>query len=809
MLSLSLDLEQFTSRRREAQTRLEALLVPSVRDAIKEGDWSATVRYVLSLFAGEYKDETGDYYTGKATWSKDLARTLDKGGYDRLHSVNETALWLATLILTRASIEAAVADPEEVFLEWVNMHDSAVRESHREAGGQVRPAGDKFEVGGHEMVGPGDISAPVEEWIECRCTLRPTLASTMAERVDAEMSRVWPLALEGAPAAVRASMKLLDLKARRMGLTTGGSMDPETDVTDAAGPEWYGVLAPEGVWSGDKRKFAEDSLTWRPLPLPLTWQKIGADAHNGHVTVASIKGTYTDPDTHLAWGWGNMLRSVPEAAEFTGLLAEFGRYGVSVDADSTTFELDDEEEGIVFSAARGCSACAVAIPAFAEAFVSLGRLPDEVRKKMPEDPYADPEVDPQAEVDPGADQPATEPSDAPVHVDHIPAHVIDAMPPEVADHIKKVKQGATADASLALSDDMRVQMRRGAGWVTNPEATRRIHSYWTTPGQPGYAKIGWGTPDDYSRCIDEIGQEIAEKSPEKLRYIHAQCAQWQHDAIGIWPGKGEKASLTDEELASIEVAPALHLVASVTPPEVADYPAAWFSMPEPDLDDPRVVTDEDGPGVPFTVTKHGQVYGHVARWGACHINNPQGLGVCTTPPHSMSGYREFHVHAAHLDDGTVIPAGAVTVGGGHADLHMNLRAAREHYDDVSTAAAHVVATEGSMGIWVCGSITPWATAEQLAMLRSIPVSGDWREDRIGNAEMIAAHAVVTPGFRQPRVRVAAAGERVTAMVASVGIAPTGSAETPDLGELVATEVAAALERKAEMDRIVMQLEGVL
>jgi hypothetical protein len=58
--------------------------------------------------------------------------------------------------------------------------------------------------------------------------------------------------------------------------------------------------------------------------------------------------------------------------------------------------------------------------------------------------------------------------------------------------------------------------KRGPGWVTNPEATRRIHAYWTKKGQPGYAKIGWGVPGDFNRCRIEVGEEIGENSPDKL-----------------------------------------------------------------------------------------------------------------------------------------------------------------------------------------------------------------------------------------------------------------------------------------------------
>ena len=50
----------------------------------------------------------------------------------------------------------------------------------------------------------------------------------------------------------------------------------------------YGVAVPEGVESGDKRMFAEGSLTHRELPLPLTWQRAAAEEHAGEVVVGRI-----------------------------------------------------------------------------------------------------------------------------------------------------------------------------------------------------------------------------------------------------------------------------------------------------------------------------------------------------------------------------------------------------------------------------------------------------------------------------------------------------------------------------------------
>src|SRR5688572_12039515 len=135
--------------------------------------------------------------------------------------------------------------------------------------------------------------------------------------------------------------------------------------------KWFGVLAPEGAKSGDKRMFSDGSLRMRSLPLPLTWQKISGPGHDGSVTVASIQEVWRQDG--LIWGAGEVM-DTPEADEWANLVNHFGRYGVSIDADDLDeFAIEMDDDGTtIFTDARVCSASTVSIPAFAEAFVMLG-----------------------------------------------------------------------------------------------------------------------------------------------------------------------------------------------------------------------------------------------------------------------------------------------------------------------------------------------------------------------------------------------------------------------------------------------------
>lgn len=158
-------------------------------------------------------------------------------------------------------------------------------------------------------------------------------------------------------------------------------------------------------------------------------------------------------------------------------------------------------------------------------------------------------------------------------------------------------------------------------------------------------------------------------------------------------------------------------------------PLEWFARP-----------DFDGP-TPLEVTDEGHVFGHIATWGQCHV----GLPGCTTPPQSYTGYAHFLRKPQETRDGTVVPVGIITVGGGHYDTAGGMVAAMGHYDNPDWATAKVFAGEDEFGIWVSGWILPYADPVKVQQLKDIDVSGDWRQSG-GNLELMGLAAVVEPGF---------------------------------------------------------------
>lgn len=81
-----------------------------------------------------------------------------------------------------ASVEAWRQSGDVEQLEWLSARDSAVRETHAEADGQVVSIGAEFEVGGARLAYPGDPSGPPEETIQCRCIADPVLSERVRVR---------------------------------------------------------------------------------------------------------------------------------------------------------------------------------------------------------------------------------------------------------------------------------------------------------------------------------------------------------------------------------------------------------------------------------------------------------------------------------------------------------------------------------------------------------------------------------------------------------------------------------------------------
>lgn len=586
-------------------------------------------------------------------------------------------------------------------------------------------------------------------------------------------------------------------------IVAAGAMDvAEEDLTplpDEAAPvervPWHGVLAPEGVWSGDRRRFAPESLRWRDLPLPLMFQRAKSEGHDGATIVGQITEIVRDAFGLMrARGYFN---STPEAEEAIALLGDGDMRGVSVDVDDHDFELNTDTGELDMLTARICGATLCAIPAFAEAFIALGDWEDETIAAMEgqfsetvvemaisegawdgsSSRYTDEQWFQATLIHTNGDSrvksdnklPILEPngdlSRAGVHAAASRLNQVDATPEQIAS-----AKGALRGAYRKLGEEPpeviaaaggTMEFKRGPGWVTHPEETRRLHTYWTRG--PGAAKIRWGTPGDFNRCRTQLAKYLPPN------FLNRTCAEWHHDATGSWPGPGREHAVADAGAFTVGAMPA--------PPRPVLPPLEFFANPG--------LTEPTHP----TLTEDGHYFGHIAVWDSCHLDYRE---ICVTPPTSPSDYAYFATGVLETQGGFV-PVGQITFDAEHADEKLTPALAQAHYANTATAVADVFVGEDEVGIWFSGVLRPEVDDELVARIMKHRLSGDWRRIR-GNFELVAALAVNMPAYPM-RAKVAFAGAQQMSLIGAGMLSARPADMLPPGTDLDA--LAEALERRQE------------
>jgi 8-oxo-dGTP pyrophosphatase MutT (NUDIX family) len=604
----------------------------------------------------------------------------------------------------------------------------------------------------------------------------------------------------------------------------------EDDMADEAGEQefaptedlapvpWFGIIAPEGRWSGDGRMFRAGALRSRPLPLPLTWQKVSSGGHDKAVVVAKIEEIWRQ--NGYVWGAGHALQT-PEANEWIGLVAEFGRFGVSVDADDLDeFSVEIHDSGkIEFVDARACSACTVAIPAFAEAFVSLGTFSEDVLDRLPE-PSAAIELrgeTVEASTEPveaaggwgapsapiGEIEDEDDAEDAPCSCDPEDENYRDDCDCVEDEEPEGEFRDVPTDERKDLADEGKA-MEDGSFPIANCEDLRNAIQSIGRAKDPDKAKahirkrksaLGCDEvelPDTWAGAtveMKDLAPGVTEDGPGWLTHpvdtdrLRDYWVRGEGAAKIAWgsPGDFNRCRLNLAEYVkpqyldgycanrhydALGIWPGEHHAGDKMTFEIEQESQSLVAsaprsgLPKAWFSDPGL----DGP-TPITVTDEGRFFGHLATWGTCHIGFD---GECVSVPHSATDYAYFRTGMVETDDGPVF-VGNISMGGGHAAARLGWRPAVEHYDSTSVVIADVACGEDEHGVWVAGALRAGVTDEQIAELKaSGGLSGDWREVRRGSGELelVAALAVNVGGFPVPRLSIAASAGHTTALVAA-------------------------------------------
>lgn len=839
-VDLAAAVEEFAAARSarldEKDEELRPVVVQALaRRRLGDTDWAEELAIAAGVLWSEtYEQEGGqtpprnvDRFVERLTTHLEL--TGDVPESQREAQIERIVFWIAVYTLNDATATAAAEDPDMV-LRWVTMRDVDVRDTHRPLEGQSVTPGGTFDVDGHNLHYPGEPVGPPEIWINCRCMAMPvpggqmttlTAATPPAEPIEEPVEAV-----------------------------VDESVPPEWDDEMEIEVPWHGILAVEGIPTGDLRRFASEALTFDAFPHSLTWQRASADRHDGSVVIGRTTNAWRDEDG-LIRGEG-MFRISSDAAEVIDMIANGDIRGVSVELDSVAMEYSDADGNPIdiqtaaadtevyqhLTAGRVRSATVLPVPAFAESYVALGPWPDAEGVQASCAPCVAAEMDEysadlsmfavsEASWDGAASRfddeqwvratvvdrgesfatdkeryavPIREPNGdlnrAAVHNAASRIDQVDAPAPAISAGKRKIvaayrELDEEAPDSLTAAAFAPANTHDGPGWVTNPEETQTLRTYWTS-GE-GAAKIRWGTDGDFNRCRRQLAKYVP--NPD---YLAGTCANLHYVALGVWPGREASSNV----LAASGEAPEPEVAA--TPPAPTYPKSSWFS--DPFLPGPSPITlfqDKD--------TGRYRIVGHAAQWGVCHVGLGLSVGQegCTVAPHSNTNYAYYRTGAVETDEG-LVPVGPITMATGHAGATLGHAPAAEHYDNTGTVVADVAAGEDGYGIWISGTLRPDVTEQQRAELLAATLSGDWRWIG-GNLEMVAALAVNTPGFPIPRLAIAASGGRQTALFAA-GIVPPRAAVGEQDGQpvlLSAVEVAREIRRLAKTDAAAAQARATL
>lgn len=271
-------------------------------------------------------------YTGNSDWpgrAQLVARTETTGAY------NGAALEAARL--------ESVATGKRLEKVWVCTIDGSTRDSHFEADGQRVPIDQPFDIGGADLMFPGDPDGPVEEVANCRCTMvelepedaLPSENDRQTERSDTDsvVQR-----RDGRSQREEVERRAAD------GVTRARDDDDGSLRASAIGDTmtrtWTGRLAPIGEPSGDGRIFKPGgTFGFRTFPLPLMFQKQTSEGHDSSVIVGAIRSGEIREDGMYAEG---VLFTSAEAAEAAELLEE-GVIRPSIDWCDQEWELADKD----------------------------------------------------------------------------------------------------------------------------------------------------------------------------------------------------------------------------------------------------------------------------------------------------------------------------------------------------------------------------------------------------------------------------------------------------------------------------------
>lgn len=776
--SFAVSRETFASERKQVLLDAGDELYPHVVDALNrvglpswEGPVVAAALDIFDLTARAEVDEWGPIIDDmRDAFAEELgeALKLTKSAKNPTAQAETLTRWIAQMSHNAAIEAATTADPDEnIGLEWVTMADSIVRSPHKDANGQTVPTGHEFEVGGEKVLYPGQPVGNPENWINCRCLARPTmldgeLAATTITASAGEGNESDPGVAEGEEP--RAAVVVLRPRVE----------DPVVAMASGVHPHCTLLYLGDGTFDIEPLKLLVEELA-TSIGHPMT------DKVSGRAVLGPDKADVLLLDASGSSEVRSALMANPGVVELLGMQEQFPAWipHLTIGYPASPAEEVDIPVDVTYDL--------LSIWRGNEIYdYPLGETMPEKDVIHAEDPEFSQEMADALIASVPEGEPAEEAEEsAPTEPDLLPWHGVLAPEGDPSGDARQfaIKALTSRDLPLPLKamfiDD---EGHKGSVVVGRIDAIFRdgglikANGVWDITEDAEKArgmierKMWRGVSVDLDAAEGEV-VEASEGGKGSIEFSAGRvcsatlCAipafaeafirngSWEQFANDPMPS-GEMVEIPDWPGA----APALALVAAGGPKLSVEY------FKNPMLTEPT----------PMSLGEDGHIFGHLAAWEACHI----AYEVCTTAPSSATDYAYFLTGQVFSDAGPVA-VGQITLGGGHADEKLGMRAAMAHYDNVSTAVADITVGEDDYGIWFSGKLRDGLTDKQVHQLFAAGPSGDWRGVRfrgMESLEMVAAHAVNVQGFPIPRTRFAMEGTRQVSLTAAGILAMDQAAE---------------------------------
>ncbi|XVV34964.1 phage minor head protein [Streptomyces sp. CA-100214] len=227
----------------------------------------------------------------RATFDREGTK-LGPGREERIARTEASRAWNSA---TLAAAQDMTGSGRPLVKQWRTRGDTRVRHSHDRVDGQLRMLDEPFRVGGHDMMQPGDPSAPADETVNCRCVLRLerateqaaslTLPGWLAEAPAGAAERI--AAFSGWPTQSKEAARATPEIPREI-YASAGRIWMADELTAAHASE----LAAVSVGTGHRYRFE-----WDTSPIPVLADPVrnvftyGGEVSLPEVTAAAVEHT--------------------------------------------------------------------------------------------------------------------------------------------------------------------------------------------------------------------------------------------------------------------------------------------------------------------------------------------------------------------------------------------------------------------------------------------------------------------------------------------------------------------------------------